>query len=158
MSPLLKKTLVVVIAAGSSIIYPKTTHASRANTLHYNYSAITGLGQLDSPIIKTDARFIGGEEKWKKFLLQKCNPLVAARNKAPEGRYVATVRFMIHTDGTVSNVFILKDPGYGTGEELARIIKLSSKKWIPAVAGNDEKTIVSRLQSFTFVVSTATKN
>lgn len=40
------------------------------------------------------------------------------------------IRFIVEPDGTLSNYEILKDPGYGTGEEAVRTMKLSPK-WQP---------------------------
>ena len=39
--------------------------------------------------------------------------------------------FIVEKDGTITNVNIVRDIGFGTGEEAARVIKLSPK-WIPA--------------------------
>ena len=43
------------------------------------------------------------------------------------------VKFIIHTDGSVSDITCEKDPGFGTGTEVKRLIRESSKKWTPAV-------------------------
>lgn len=40
--------------------------------------------------------------------------------------------FIIEKDGTLSNIKILRDFGYGSGEELVRVLKLCPK-WTPAV-------------------------
>ncbi len=44
--------------------------------------------------------------------------------------------FIIETNGEISNIKILRDIGYGTGEEVIRVLKLSPK-WIPGKI-NDE--------------------
>jgi outer membrane biosynthesis protein TonB len=41
------------------------------------------------------------------------------------------VMFIIEKDGSITNANILRDIGYGTGDEMLRVIKLSPK-WIPA--------------------------
>lgn len=41
------------------------------------------------------------------------------------------VSFVVEKDGTLSSIKILKDPGYGLGEEAARVVKACPKKWIP---------------------------
>jgi hypothetical protein len=43
------------------------------------------------------------------------------------------VSFTINEDGKLSDYKILKDLGYGTGQELIRVIELTSGKWTPAV-------------------------
>ncbi|MDR7210780.1 energy transducer TonB [Flavobacterium piscis] len=41
------------------------------------------------------------------------------------------VTFIVEKNGTLSNIKILRDIGYGTGEEAIRVLKLSPK-WVPA--------------------------
>lgn len=41
------------------------------------------------------------------------------------------VKFVIEKDGSLSDIIILRDIGYGTGKELLRVLKLAPK-WIPA--------------------------
>ncbi len=47
-----------------------------------------------------------------------------------KGRIIAT--FIIEKDGAISNVKIVRDLGYGTGEEVLRLLK-SSPKWQPGI-------------------------
>lgn len=39
--------------------------------------------------------------------------------------------FVVEKDGTLSNIKVLRDPGYGMGDEAVRIFKLCPEKWIP---------------------------
>ncbi len=41
------------------------------------------------------------------------------------------VSFLVEKDGSLTEIKVLKDPGFGTAEEAIRVMKLS-KKWIPA--------------------------
>lgn len=41
--------------------------------------------------------------------------------------------FVIEKDGTVSNIKIIKDAGFGLGKEAERLIKLTSGKWSPGM-------------------------
>lgn len=41
------------------------------------------------------------------------------------------VSFIIETDGSISNIKVLKDPGYGLGAEAVRVLKLLTIKWRP---------------------------
>jgi len=43
------------------------------------------------------------------------------------------VSFTINEDGTISDFKIVKDLKHGTGEELIRVLKLTSGKWTPAI-------------------------
>ena len=54
--------------------------------------------------------------------------------KAPDklnGKII--IAFSIETDGSLTDFKIIKDLGYGTGEEAIRVVKLTSGKWSPAV-------------------------
>ena len=42
--------------------------------------------------------------------------------------------FIIETDGTITNIKLLKDPGFGTGVEAERVIRLTPK-WLPGKKG-----------------------
>lgn len=41
------------------------------------------------------------------------------------------ITFVVEKDGTLSNIKVLKDIGYGTGEEAVKVLQLSPK-WNPA--------------------------
>jgi len=42
--------------------------------------------------------------------------------------------FIIETDGTITNIKLLKDPGFGTGVEAERVLRLAPK-WLPGKKG-----------------------
>ena len=69
--------------------------------------------------------FPGGMMKFYEFVGQNF--------KAPEEKISGKVyvQFIVEVDGSLSNFKILRDIGYGTGEEAIRVLKLSPK-WIPA--------------------------
>ncbi|MBC7721149.1 MAG: hypothetical protein H7068_03945 [Pedobacter sp.] len=98
-----------------------------------------------------DAEFAGKQAGWIKFLQRTLNADVPNKNGAPVGKYSAMVGFFIETDGSVSDIKILEDPGYGTGNETLRVLRLS-KGWSPAIENNK---IVKRFyrQQITFQVS-----
>jgi len=52
------------------------------------------------------------------------------------------MRFMVETDGSLSEIQVLRDLDFGTGKEAVRVIKLSPK-WIP---GKKNKTEPVRMQ------------
>ena len=41
------------------------------------------------------------------------------------------VSFIVETDGTMSNIKVVKDPGYGLGEEALRVLSNMTEKWTP---------------------------
>lgn len=45
------------------------------------------------------------------------------------------VSFVVEKDGSLSNIKIMRDIGYGTGKEVVRVLKLS-KKWKPGLRGD----------------------
>ncbi|HAH55915.1 MAG TPA: hypothetical protein DCM02_11705 [Flavobacterium sp.] len=68
----------------------------------------------------------GGVEAFYKF--------IAKNFKAPEeeglnGKIITT--FVIETDGSISDIKVLQDIGYGSGAEVFKVLAMS-KKWIPA--------------------------
>jgi len=67
----------------------------------------------------------GGVESFYKF--------IAKNFKTPEeeglnGKIITT--FVIETDGSISNIKVLQDVGYGSAAEVFKVLAMS-KKWIP---------------------------
>lgn len=51
------------------------------------------------------------------------------------------VSFVIEEDGTMSNIKVLRDPGYGLGTEAIRVLKSLKAKWVPGmIAGQAVRT------------------
>ena len=55
---------------------------------------------------------------------------VPTDNGAPEGKYSVLVRFIVSKDGSISDVKAITKMGYGTEQEVVRLIKASGK-WTP---------------------------
>ncbi|WP_330442655.1 M56 family metallopeptidase [Flavobacterium sp. C4GT6] len=51
------------------------------------------------------------------------------------------ISFVIEKDGSMTNIKVLRDPGYGAGEEAVRVLKSVPEKWIPGEM--DGKTVRS---------------
>lgn len=72
------------------------------------------------------------KEGWEEFLQGIANryefPKAAEAAKV-KGKVI--VRFVIETDGSLTDIKIVQDLGHGTGEETVRVLK-SSPKWNPA--------------------------
>ncbi len=77
--------------------------------------------------VDTNPEFPGGPEALYNDFLKKNYKMPNVGNL--KGKVYVT--FMVEKDGTLSNIKVLRDIGYGTGEEAIRILKLSPK-WIPA--------------------------
>jgi hypothetical protein len=69
---------------------------------------------------------------WVHFLERSLNSAVPADNGAPAGLYNVDIRFLVNKDGTVSDIDVLEDPGYGTAAEVKRLMS-KSPTWMPAM-------------------------
>ena len=91
-------------------------------------------------------KYPGGINKFNIFLTKNyVMPEEAVKNEAMGGIFTTIV---IEKDGMLSNIKILRDFGYGSGEEVLRVLKLSPK-WTPAIK---EGKRVRCLYSFPFYV------
>ncbi|MFT4093298.1 MAG: M56 family metallopeptidase [Niabella sp.] len=92
---------------------------------------------------------------WSTFLERNLDASIAAKNGAPAGNYQVLVRFIINTDGTVSDCVPLTDEGYGMEDEVLRVLKKSGR-WSPALNnkdGGEPKPVKSyRIQPVNFQV------
>lgn len=79
--------------------------------------------------VDIDAKFDGD---WKRFLEKNLDGNVPVTNNAPPGRYSVVIRFVVDTDGSISEITPLTQHGYGLEEEGVRVIK-KAKKWQPAL-------------------------
>lgn len=88
---------------------------------------------------------------WQRFLERNLNPIIAVDNFAPSGLYIVTARFFVNADGSITGLKIDQDPGYGTGDEVLRLMTISPA-WQPAsFNGKAVKSLV--IQKVSFVVS-----
>ncbi len=87
----------------------------------------------DGPLIFTpvdvDAEFPGGLEELIMFVCMNVEYPEQARKANVEGTVYAS--FCIDRDGSVSNITILKDIGYGCGDEVVKMLR-SMPRWKPA--------------------------
>ncbi len=92
--------------------------------------------------------FPGGQQVWARYVDKHIDTTLQSRYHAPDGKYTATITFLIDEWGRVSRFKIDKNAGYGTGEEAVRIIK-SGPQWKPAEA-NGKPVSVMQTISVTF--------
>jgi hypothetical protein len=76
--------------------------------------------------VETLPEFPGGMNEFYNFLKKEYK---IPNEEGLKGRVYAT--FVVEKNGVLSGIKILRDIGYGTGEEFIRVLKLSSK-WKPA--------------------------
>lgn len=115
---LLKKALIVplflgMFMFGSSITFAQETPKQKIKTEEPVYEAV-----------EKTPDFPGGIQKFYAF--------VGENFKVPKEKISGKVyiKFIVETDGSLSNYKILRDIGHGTGEEAVRVLKLSPN-WIP---------------------------
>lgn len=81
-------------------------------------------------IPETEA-FIDANE-WRTFLQKNLSSIIdELSTKIPSGKYAVQVKFLVKKNGTLSEIKVLKDPGYGIAEKIEKLMKMSPK-WTPA--------------------------
>ncbi|SDD88543.1 M56 family metallopeptidase [Niabella drilacis] len=98
--------------------------------------------------VEQDARYPGD---WIHFLSANLRGDTPVKNGAKPGKYQVIVQFIVNTNGDVNDVKVIRDPGFGMGEEAMRVIKISGK-WTPAVQ-NNRVVNAYRKQPITFLVN-----
>ncbi|MDV6169347.1 M56 family metallopeptidase [Flavobacterium sp. DG1-102-2] len=93
----------------------------------------TGVNLHQGPSVKTTTssttpEYPGGMNALMSSILKKFN-LPKVDKDLMVKIYVS---FIVEEDGSVSNVKILRDPGYGLGNEAKRVLEEDKTKWIPA--------------------------
>lgn len=62
--------------------------------------------------------------------------------RVPKVKGVTSVKifayFIIETDGSMSDIRVLRDPGYGLAEEAVRVLKGCPEKWTPGVSNGQK--------------------
>jgi TonB family protein len=102
----------------------------------------------DKLFVKTEQMpaFPGGSDSWRRHLERN----LQYPNKAQENGTMGAVKvqFVVDTEGNISDVKAVNDPGDGLAEEAVRIIK-TGPKWEPAVQ-NGHKVTARTFQTITF--------
>jgi protein TonB len=77
--------------------------------------------------VEVQAGFPGGPAKWQNFLRNNFTP-----PDEPGLKGKVLVSFVVEKDGTLTDIKVLRDVGYGSGNEAIRVLK-KGPKWTPAV-------------------------
>ena len=101
--------------------------------------------------VEIEAKFPGGDAKWRQYLERNCNAQVATDAGAPEGTYTTVVQFVVDKEGNISDVKAMTNHGYGMEEEAVRTIR-KGPNWTPAVQ-NGRQVKAYRKQPITFQVT-----
>jgi N-acetylmuramoyl-L-alanine amidase len=100
--------------------------------------------------VEHNPEFTGGDEAWRKFLHKHLKVHTPVDSGAKAGIYKVVLRFIVNTDGSLSDIKCESDPGFGMGTEAIRFIK-TTPKWQPAVQ-NGKKVSAYLKQPITFVI------
>lgn len=101
--------------------------------------------------VEIEAKFPGGDSKWRQYLERNLDPNTPVDNGAPEGTYTVVVQFVVDKEGNISDVRPLTKHGYGMEDEAMKVIK-KGPKWDPAVQ-NGRQVKAYRKQPITFQVT-----
>jgi N-acetylmuramoyl-L-alanine amidase len=102
--------------------------------------------QIDHP-----ADFPGGELGWRKYLEKNLNRDIPVEKGAPPGKYVVKVTFVVQPNGIIKDFKVKEDPGFGTAQEVTRIIT-KGPNWRPAIS--KLKAVASLVEkNVTFMIS-----
>ena len=92
-----------------------------------------GGGKVDTSqvftLVEDEAEFPGGIEAMMKFLSVNIKYPQGAKEEKITGKVIIT--FVVEKDGSINEIKILRDIGYGCAEEAKRVVKLMPK-WKPA--------------------------
>ena len=80
-------------------------------------------------VVEQSAEFPGGMEALGKYLSKNLKYPPQAKEQGIQGRVYVT--FVVERDGSITDIKVLRDIGYGCGEEAVRVIK-AMPKWKPA--------------------------
>lgn len=142
----MKKVLILILISLTQTIFSqKTTRISDLQKDKNGKVILQDENAIYIPIdIEIKPEFPGGRVKFNHFV----DDNYKKSNKRPtlQGKLFAT--FIIEKDGSLSNIKVLRDIGFGTGDELVRVLKLSPK-WKPGKQNNKE---VRTLYSLVFPV------
>ena len=112
-----------------TVLFCSVTLFVKAQEINQPTETIESTYSLASLEVKPE--FPGGIEEFYKYIGQ--NFKVPKDKKFPGGRVI--VSFVIEKDGSVTEVKVLKDCGFGTAEEAKRVL-LNCPKWKPATQKN----------------------
>ena len=90
-------------------------------------------------------------EEWTAYLNNNLVLDEASLDTIPAGTYKVFIQFVVDIKGRISDVSVLKDPGYGLGKRTMNVISRYKGHWHP-VEFNSRATPSYRTQPVTFTV------
>jgi beta-lactamase regulating signal transducer with metallopeptidase domain len=110
--------------------------------------AITGDKDIVFTKAETQPEFPGGNEEWKKYLMQHLNGKITLSDGWAPGLYEVMLQFIVHTDGSITDISTTNYQGSKTAQHCIDLIK-KSPKWTPAMQ-NGKKVAAYLKQPITF--------
>lgn len=109
--------------------------------------------KIDRVFEKTEIEASIDKKEWREFLEKNLQPLIenATSKGMPAGQYTVNLKFIVKTDGSLTDFKALNDPGYELAQNVLKIMP-SSPKWNPAYQ-NGKKVNSYHTQPITFVIS-----
>ncbi len=121
---------------------------SPADCVAYSISDSSNDENIFGCILEIEAETPSG---WIKFLEDNLQLDSIAIDSIPAGNFTVVVQFAIERNGQLNDVRIIKDPGYGLGQRVKKVLSGYKDQWKPSVIKN--QTVSStRIQPITFVV------
>ena len=102
---------------------------------------------------ESNPTFPGGDDAWKKYLMQNLKADMPVKEGWKAGVYKITVSFIVKKDGSITDVKTDDYPSSKTAEQCINLIK-NGPKWEPAIQ-NGHKVNCYKKQPLTFVVEGA---
>lgn len=84
-------------------------------------------------VVEDPAEYPGGEAEMMKFIVKNLEYPPLAKENNIQGRVV--VEFIVRPDGSITDIKVLKDLGYGTGQAAIDVVK-KMPKWKPGKQRN----------------------
>ncbi|WP_426667635.1 M56 family metallopeptidase [Mucilaginibacter sp. McL0603] len=131
---LLKYLLAAPLFMLMIILSSATVNSKTSGVLANNEFPQNKQGKVYTAVDKVPS-FPGGTDKFYAFLRTNIKYPAEMRQKKIEGKVF--ISFIVEEDGSLSNIKILKEPGYGSGKEAARVLGMSPK-WVPGMQKNQK--------------------
>lgn len=110
---------------------------------------IDGTTLFNTNTVEVNPKFPGGINEFLKTVGNKYKTPAIEESR----KFRVIVYFVVEKDGTLSNITVPNDPGFGLGAEAIRVLKAIKTKWEPGYMG---KTPVRTSFSLPIVVQTGT--
>lgn len=137
------------------LTFTSFSQETKSDTISIKKGIVASPKELTFTSVEIQASFPGGKDAWETYLKNNLNFGIVDQNHGPVGKYTVMVSYIVDKDGNITDVYT-NDPGYGTAEEVMRVIK-SSPKWNPGYQ-NGRNVKSWRTQNITFQVIDYTIN